>query len=96
MADDRSALVQTVRSQAADRLAWERAETHLVDVALRQRLTSLGVEPTTDVGVALMATAMLLAEGSPEFGGDFRDALAEVAHVGLALLAAADEGDCDC
>jgi hypothetical protein len=34
-----------------------------------------------------MAVAMLLAEKSPEFGGDCRDALGEIAQLGLSLLA---------
>jgi hypothetical protein len=46
----------------------------------------LGVEVTPDVSVALMAVAMLLAEHSPEFGGDARDALGEIAQLGLSLL----------
>ena len=57
---------------------------------LRERLAVLGVEVTPDLSVTLMAVAMLLAEHSPEFGGDARDALGEIAQLGLNLLV---EGD---
>jgi hypothetical protein len=53
---------------------------------LRERLAGLGVDTTPDVGAALMAAAMLIAEGSAEFGGDYRDALGDLAAVGLELL----------
>lgn len=48
------------------------------------------MEVTPDVSVALMAVAMLLAEKAPEFGGDSRDALGEIAQLGLSLLADGD------
>ena len=49
-----------------------------------------GIEPSPDLSVALMALAMLLAENAPEWGGDARDVLGEVAQLGLALLGDAD------
>ena len=36
--------------------------------------------------MAFMAVAMLLAEHAPEWGGDCRDALAEIAQLGLSML----------
>jgi hypothetical protein len=86
VADERTQLEAVVRAQAAEKCAWERAEMTMAEGVLRDRLALLGVTPGPDTGVALMAVAMLLSEGSPEFGGDYRDALGEVAVLGLALL----------
>ena len=44
------------------------------------------IEATPELAAGLMATAQLLAERSPEWGGDARDTLAEVAVLGLRLL----------
>ena len=52
----------------------------------------LGVEPSPELSVALMALAMLLAERAPEWGGDCRDTLGEIAQVGLSMLV---EGDAE-
>ncbi len=82
----REVLEAAVRAQAAERLPWERAEHCVFESALRERLAQVGITPDADLAVALMATAMLLAEASPEWGGDYRDALADVAQAGLALL----------
>lgn len=82
----RETLEATVRAQAADRLPWERAGHCMLEALLRERLALLGVDPCADLAAGLMAAAMLLAEISPEFGGDYRDALADVAQLGLALL----------
>jgi hypothetical protein len=82
----RQALEEAVRSQATAHQPWERAEHCLLEGLLRERLALLGIDPSAEVAATLMATAMLLAEYSPEFGGDYRDALAVVAQVGLALL----------
>jgi hypothetical protein len=76
-----------IRSQLAERDVCDVAGTWLLEVELRERLGALGVEVTPDVSVTLMAVAMLLAEKAPEFGGDCRDALGEIAQLGLSLLA---------
>lgn len=86
MANERERLRALVQSQAAERACWERAEAFLVEGSLRERLAALSIAPSSDLGVALMAVAMVLAEQSPEFGGDYRDALGDVALVGLGLL----------
>ena len=82
-------LAELVGRQAATFEVWANAEPHVVEVVLRERLALLGIEPTSDMAVALMAVAQLLAERTPEWGGDARDVLAEVAVLGLRLL----EGD---
>lgn len=79
-------LARVVRSQAAEMAAWEAAELHLLEAALRARLTDLGVTATPDVAVALMAVATLLGEHTPEWGGDVRCTLGEIALLGLRLL----------
>jgi hypothetical protein len=85
--DERERLVTVVRALADDRAIWEIAGTCVLETTLRERLAVLGIEVTPDLGAALMAVAMLLAEEAPEFGGDCRDALCEIAQLGLALLA---------
>lgn len=89
VAIDREQLTSVVRLQATGRDVCDQACTYLLEFELRKRLSVLGVEPTPELAVAMMATAMLLAEEAPEFGGDCRDALGELAQLGLALL---DEG----
>ena len=86
MGDARAALTELIRTQLAERDICDVAGTCLLEVELRDRLALLGVEPTADLSVALMAVAMLLAEQAPEFGGDCRDALGELAQLGLSLL----------
>ncbi len=86
MQDAWSQLATMVRAQAESRTAWEAAEVHLLHLGLRERLSSLRIEPNPDMAVAFMAAAMLLAERSPEWGGDARDAMGELALLGLALL----------
>jgi hypothetical protein len=88
--DERRQLETLVRAQTAERPIWEIAGTCVSEIALRERLAQLSIEVTPDIAAALMATAMLLAEDAPEFGGDSRDTLAEVAQLGLALLGDAD------
>ena len=90
MSDLRSDLTELIKSQLAERDVCSVAGTYLLEVELRERLAVLGVSVTPDVSVALMAVAMLLAEKSPEFGGDCRDALGEIAQLGLSLLADGD------
>lgn len=82
----RDRLLTAVREQAAGQTCWERAETVLRASSLRERFEHLGIAGDGDVPVALMAVALVLAEGTDEWGGDYRDALAELAAVGLALL----------
>jgi hypothetical protein len=84
--NDRESLTDLIRTHLADRDVCERAGTYVLEAELRDRLAALGVEPSPDVSVALMAVAMLLAEQAPEWGGDCRDALAEIAQLGLSLL----------
>jgi hypothetical protein len=84
--DGHDELTTVVRRQADTLQAWEEAELHLLGQALRERLAALGIAPTHDVGVALMATATLLGEHVPEWGGDVRCTLAEIAVLGLGLL----------
>jgi len=84
--NDISALAACVRGQAAQAEAWQAAELHLLELALTEHLAALGVAVNADVAVALMATATLLGEHAPEWGGDARDTLAEVAQLGLCLL----------
>ena len=86
MSDLRSDLTELIKSQLAERDVCSVAGTYLLEVELRERLELLGVSVTPDVSVALMAVAMLLAEKSPDFGGDTRDALGEIAQLGLSLL----------
>ena len=90
MTDGRLALETLVRGQACDLEAWQEAELHLLEQAFQERLEAVGVVPTHDVAVALMATATLLAEHAPEWGGDVRCSLAEVAMLGLRLLQSAE------
>ena len=86
MGDARAQLTDLIRSQLEDRDVCEVAGTYLLEVELRERLVVLGVEPTPDLSVALMALAMLLAERAPEWGGDCRDTLGEIAQLGLSML----------
>jgi hypothetical protein len=86
VADEREQLATVVRSQVQEQACWERAEGHLQAEALRERLAALHVDITPDLAVGLMAAAMLLAEQSPEWGGDYRDALGAVAALGFGLL----------
>lgn len=84
--DEREGLTTVVRTQAEELQPWQAAELHLLQAALRQRLADLGVDLTPDVAVALMATATLLAPSTPEWGGDVRCTLGEIALLGLRLL----------
>ena len=86
MANDREELATLVQAQACTLEAWQEAELHLLEQVFRERLDALGVSLTPDVAVALMATATLLGESVPEWGGDARCALGEVAQLGLRLL----------
>lgn len=86
MGDERQRLAELVQSQAQGRPAWESAEMHLLEAELRRRLEVLRVEVTPEVAVALMAAAMLLCQGAPEWGGDSRDVLGQLAALGLSLF----------
>lgn len=92
MGDARAQLTDLIREQLASRDVCEVAGTYLLEVELRERLAVLGVEPSPELSVALMALAMLLAERAPEWGGDCRDTLGEIAQVGLSMLV---EGDAE-
>ena len=86
MADARKQLTDLIREQLASRDICERAGTYLLEVELRERLALVGVDPSPDLSVALMALAMLMAERAPEWGGDCRDTLNEIAQLGLSML----------
>jgi hypothetical protein len=90
--DPRAQLTDLIRNQLADRDVCDVAGTYLLEVELRERLAVLGVEPTPDMSVAFMALAMLLAERAPEWGGDCRDTLSEIAQLGLSLLTGGEAG----
>ncbi len=79
-------LAELIGRQAAGLDVWEDAELCVLEVCLRERLALLGIEVTPELAAGLMATAQLLAERAPEWGGDARDTLAEVAVLGLRLL----------
>jgi hypothetical protein len=82
----RDRLATIVRAQAHDLEICEAAQLHLVEVLLRERLETLAIEPSPDLAVALMAVSVLLAQRTPEWGGDSRDVLGEIAQLGLRLL----------
>ena len=86
MAGNRETLTTMVETQSAELEAWQAAELHLLECALRERLEAVGVAVTPNVAVALMATATLLGDSAPEWGGNARCALGEVAQLGLRLL----------
>ncbi len=85
-------LAELVGRQASDMEVWEDAELCVLEALLRERLGLLGLPVQPELGVALMAVAQVLAERSPEWGGDARSTLAEVAVLGLRLLD--DDPDC--
>jgi hypothetical protein len=84
--DARTQLTDLIRSQLAERDICSIAGTCVLESELRERLAVVGVDITPDVSVAFMALAMLLAERAPEWGGDARDTLGEIAQLGLNLL----------
>ena len=90
--DARAQLTEVIRAQLAERDICDVAGTCILEGELRERLELVGVEITPDLSVALMALAMLLAERVPEWGGDSRDTLGEIAQLGLSMLA---EGQTD-
>ena len=79
-------LVGLIRLQADETECWQRAETVLRAGTLREELAALNIEMTPDIAASMMAVAMLLATGSEEWGGDYRDALADLAALGLELF----------
>jgi hypothetical protein len=83
---ERERLTTVLRERAAEAACWERAETVLRAEAVRERLRTLGIDVTPDVAVAIMAAAVALADGTDEWGGDYRDALGDLGSVALALL----------
>lgn len=92
MNDGREQLSTLVRAQAASIDAGQAAELHLLELAFRDRLSKLGVEVCPDIATTLMAIATLLGEHAPEWGGDVRSQLAEIALLGLQLLECDDAG----
>lgn len=93
MGDEREQLATLLRTQAQALECWETAELHLLEKAVRQHLGELGIVADADLAVALMAVAALLTDRAPEWGGNARDALAEVAQLGLRLLEGDDGAD---
>ena len=89
--DDRRDLEELVGRQASTMEVWQSAELCVLEAMLRERLALLGVKADQDMGVALMAAAQLLAERAPEWGGDARGTLAELAVLGLRLIDSGDE-----
>jgi hypothetical protein len=85
------ALTRIVRAQEREIEAWQAAELHLLEQAFRQRLDRLGIPPGPDLAVGLMAVATLLAAHVPEWGGDCRETLGEIALLGLRLLEDAED-----
>jgi hypothetical protein len=83
---ERRQLAELVAQQAAEMEAWESGELYLLEVALRERLALLGCTSNDQLGAALMAVAQLLAERCPEWGGDARTTLCDVAVLGLRLM----------
>jgi hypothetical protein len=83
---EREQLLTLIRMQAAETECWKRAEIVVLADVLRERFDVIGVEVTPDVAASLMAAAMLLASASEEWGGDYRDALADLAALGLELF----------
>lgn len=79
-------LAELVARQAGNLDVWKDAELCVLEVLLRERLAALGIQASPDVGACMMAVAQLLSERTPEFGGDARDTLAEIAVLGLRLL----------
>ena len=84
--DSSRELAELVARQADTMEVWQSAELCVLEVMLRERLAVLAVEADEELGVALMAVAQLLAQRAPEWGGDARDTLAELAVLGLRLL----------
>ena len=79
-------LAGLVEDQLADAEPWQRAELHLLDQAFRDHLVKAGIEPSPDAAVTLMAAALFLSRHTPEWGGDARDTLGELAALGLSLM----------
>ncbi|MEY2398802.1 MAG: hypothetical protein QOJ00_1976 [Actinomycetota bacterium] len=82
----RDQLVTLVRRQTAETDCCQRAETVLRAEAMRARFATIGIAVTPEICTSLMAAAMLLASTSEEWGGDYRDALADLAALGLELF----------
>ena len=78
-------LVRLARSVGQAAEPWQTAEWYLLDRAFRHHLAELGLTPGPDAGALLIAAAFFLAEHTPEWGGDARDALAELTQLGLGV-----------
>ena len=83
---ERRQLAELVAQQAAEMEAWESGELYLLEVAFRERLALLGCTSNDQLGAALMTVAQLLAERCPEWGGDARTTLCDIAVLGLRLM----------
>lgn len=85
-------VVAAVQAAAQEAEPWRTAEWHLLDQAFRERLSAAGILPGADAGAVLMIASVFMAEHTAEFGGDTRDALADMAQLGMRLLTDAAEG----
>ena len=79
-------LIGLVQTQMADAEPWQAAELHLLDQAFVDHLAKAGIQPSPEAAATMMAAAVFLAGHAPEWGGDVRDALTELAGLGYRLL----------
>ena len=87
MGDRWDGLVELVESQVTEAEPWQTAEWHLLERAFRERLEAAGIPVTPEAAATLMAAAVFLSAHTPEWGGHTRDTLADLAALGLHLLA---------
>lgn len=83
-------LVWALSTSAREADCAQQAEWHLLEMEFRARLDDAGIQAGPDAAATLMAAAVFLAQHVPEWGGDARDSLADLAHLGLRLLEDAD------
>ena len=79
-------LIGLVEAQLADAEPWQIAELHLLDQAFADHLAQSGIAPSPEAAAILMAAAVFVADHAPEWGGDARDSLSELAGLGFRLL----------
>ena len=91
MRDRWDGLVELVKSQVTEAEPWQTAEWHLLEQAFRDRLDRAGIPVTPEAAATLMAAAVFLSAHTPEWGGNARDTLGELAALGLHLLATPPE-----
>ena len=79
-------LIELVEAQMADAEPWQTAELHLLDNAFSDHLSRSGIQPSPEAAATLMAAAVFLSIHTPEWGGEARETLGELAGLGLRLL----------